>query len=68
MSVIFECALFIYIYIYIYMCVCVCVCVYLGSISSLMHISLNDIDLFCLHVFACVLSVCPIETTSYASI
>ena len=48
------------IYIYIYMCVCecvcVCVCVYLGSISSLMHISLNNIDMFCLHIFVYVLS------------
>ena len=32
---------------YIYMCVCVC----LGSIFSLMHISLNNIDIFCLHTF-----------------
>ena len=34
---------------YIYMCVCVCV--YLGSISSLMQISLNIIDILCLHIF-----------------
>ena len=27
------------------MCVCVCVCVYLSSISSLMHISLNNIHI-----------------------
>ena len=32
-------------------CVCVCVCVYLGSISSLMQISLNIIDILCLHIF-----------------
>ena len=38
----------IYIYIYIYVCVCVCVC--FGSISSLIHISLNIIDI-CLHIF-----------------
>ena len=48
------------IYIYIYMCVCVCVCVrvcvcvcvcvYFGSISSLIQISLNIIDMFCLHI------------------
>ena len=29
---------------------CVCVCVYLGSISSLMQISLNIIDILCLHI------------------
>ena len=34
---------YIYIYIYIY--------VYLGSISSLMQISLNIIDILCLHIF-----------------
>ena len=28
-----------------------CVCVYLGSISSLMQISLNIIDILCLHIF-----------------
>ena len=33
-------------YIYTYIYVCVCVCIYLGSISSLMHISLNNIDIF----------------------
>ena len=32
------------------MCVCVCVWVYLGSISSLMQISLNIIDILCLHI------------------
>ena len=42
---------YIYIYIYIYVCVCVCVCVYFGSISSLIHISLNNIHIFCLHIF-----------------
>ena len=36
---------FIYIYIYIY------IYVYLGSISSLMQISLNIIDILCLHIF-----------------
>ena len=29
---------------HIYVCVCVCVCVYLGSIFSLIHISLNNIE------------------------
>ena len=43
--------IYIYIYIYIYVCVCVCVCVYFGSISSLIQISLNIIDIFCLHIF-----------------
>ena len=42
--------IYIYIYMYIYVCVCVCVCVsvcvYFGSISSLIHISLNIIDIF----------------------
>ena len=33
------------------MCVCVCVYVYLGSISSLIQISLNIIDILCLHIF-----------------
>ena len=37
--------LYIYIYIYIY------IYVYLGSISSLMQISLNIIDILCLHIF-----------------
>ena len=46
-----------YTYIRIYMsvsvcvCVCVCVCVYLGSVSSLIHILLNNIDLFCIYIF-----------------
>ena len=35
--------------------------VYLGSISSLMHISLNNIDIFCLHNFVYVLSSYRIE-------
>ena len=39
----FYFSLYIYIYIYIY--------VYLGSISSLIQISLNIIDIFCLHIF-----------------
>ena len=30
------------------------VCVYLSSISSLMHIQLNNIDIFCLHIFVCL--------------
>ena len=56
---------------YICVCVCVCVCrilyiyiyiyVYLGSISSLMHISLNIIDIFCLHIFLLILSYCRID-------
>ena len=52
---------------YIYVCVCVCVCVhvrvcaYLGSISSLMHISLNNIDIFGLHIFVLVFSSCCID-------
>ena len=63
----------IYIYIYIYMCVCVCVCVcvhmlvcvcvcvYFGSISPLIKISLNIIDIFCLHIFWLILSYCRIN-------
>ena len=35
----------IYIYIYIY--------IYIGSISLLIYISLNIIDIFCLHIFFC---------------
>ena len=67
--------IYIYIYIYIYN---VCVCVYLSSISSLMHISLNNVDIFCLYIFVYVLLGCridfmvsvgiDIETTHYASI
>ena len=38
------------------MCVCVCVCVYLGSISSLRHISLNSIDILCIQIFVFILS------------
>ena len=34
---------------------------YLGSISSLIHISLNNIDMFCLHIFVYVLSCCQIN-------
>ena len=30
--------------------------VYLGSISSLMKISLNIIDILCLHIFFCIRS------------
>ena len=49
-------------HVYIYMCVCVCVCacvcvcVWLGSISSLRHIWLNNIDDFCLHIFVLIRS------------
>ena len=46
--------IYIYIYIYICVCVCVCVCVYFDSIFSLIHISLNIIDIFCLHIFSFV--------------
>ena len=37
-------------------CVCVCECISLDRISSLMHISLNNIDIFCLHIFVYALS------------
>ena len=43
MLLFFDLFLSSYIYIYIY--------VYLGSISSLMQISLNIIDILCLHIF-----------------
>ncbi len=43
------------------LCLCMYVYVYLGSISSLMHISLNVIDMFCLHIFVYVLSSCQID-------
>ena len=42
-------------------CVCVCVCVYFGTISSLTQISLNIIDIFCLHIFLLILSYCRID-------
>ena len=42
-------------------CVCVCVCVYFGSISSLIYISLNIIDIFCLHILLLILSDCRID-------
>ena len=45
--------LYIYIYIYIYM--------YFGSISSLKQISINIIDIFCLHIFFLILLYCPID-------
>ena len=58
-------------YIYIYMCVCLCVCVcvctctnvcvYLGSISSLIYISLNNIDILCLEIFVYIPSSCRID-------
>ena len=31
-----------------------------GSISSLIQISLNIIDIFCLHIFLLIFSSCPI--------
>ena len=34
---------------------CVCVCVYLGSISSLIHIGLNNIDILCLRIFLLII-------------
>ena len=40
-----------YIYIQVDRYVCMYVYVYLGSISSLMQISLNIIDILCLHIF-----------------
>ena len=58
---IYKCIyIYAYIYVCIYMCVYIYVCiyiylylkyVYLGSISSLMQISLNIIDILCLHIF-----------------
>ena len=33
-----------------------CVCVYLGSISSLINILFNNIDILCLHIFVFNLS------------
>ena len=42
-------------------CVCVCVCVCLGSIPSLIQISLNIIDIFCSHIFLLILSYCRID-------
>ena len=50
---------------YTYICVCKYVCVYtyiyvyLGSISSLMQISLNIIDILCLHIFFWIRSNSP---------
>ena len=44
---------FFFIYIYIY--------VYFGRISSLIHISLNIIDIFCLHIFLLILLYCCID-------
>ena len=46
-------------YVYVW-CVCVCVCVYFGSISSLIQMSLNIIDIFCLHIFFWIRSYCRI--------
>ena len=57
----FSLSLSLYIYIYIYVCVCVCVCVCFGSISSLIHISLNNEDSFCLRILVSVLSGCCID-------
>ena len=46
------------------LCVCVCIYVYIyiyfGSISSLIQISLNIIDIFCLHIFLLIHSYCRI--------
>ena len=44
---------YIYIYIYIY--------IHIGSICSLIQISLNMIDIFCLHIFLLILSYCRID-------
>ena len=38
------------------MCVCVCVCVYLGSIPSLIYISLNNKDILRIYIFVYILS------------
>ena len=47
-----ESYIYIYIYIYIYyIYIYKYIYVYLGSISSLMQISLNIIDILCLHIF-----------------
>ena len=47
------------------MCVCIYVCeracVYFGGISSLIHISLNNIDIFYLHIFVYILSICHVD-------
>ena len=57
-----ETKLYSYIYIYIYVCVCVCVfvcvcvCVCVCTWTAflfIMHISLKNIDMFCLHIFVC---------------
>ena len=45
----------------VFVCVCVCVCLYFGSISSLIQISLNIIDIFCLHIFLLILSYWRID-------
>ena len=37
-------------------CVCVCARAYLGGISSLIHIWLNNIDIICQHTFLLILS------------
>ena len=42
-------------------CVCVCACVHFGSISSLIQISLNIIDIYCLHIFFLILSYCRFD-------
>ena len=39
---------------------CVCVCVF-GQHFFIMHISLNNMDIFCLHMFVFVLSSCRID-------
>ena len=58
---------YIYIYIFIYMyiflpCIYIYICmyVYFRSISSLVQISLNITDIFCLHIFLLIRSYCGI--------
>ena len=41
----------IYIYLHAYICIYIYIYIYLGSISSLMQISLNIIDILCQHIF-----------------
>ena len=45
----------------VFACICLCACVYLGSISSLKHISLNNVDIFCRHIFVYVLLIFRID-------
>ena len=37
------------------------VCVYFSNISSLRHIYLNSIDVFCLHIFILICSSCRMD-------